>query len=141
SLTSVYIRSNVSIYYYCYINHCMYHSISTRLSSDLIKIEYYVIARIPSTEILAEYVFSWDNGPIMNGNNTSFVYDGDFHNLKIYKEECIVVDTNFNVVFPRAVTLDATDFDVTCHTSNDEQMNAMATGRYSNYTLSMNKPH
>ena len=74
----------------------------------------------------------------MEANNSYFIYDGEEHNLKIYKEDCIIIDTNFIVDFPRAITLDTTVFNVSCYGQNDGQIIVNASGGFGNYRYDFN---
>ncbi|WP_236979349.1 gliding motility-associated C-terminal domain-containing protein [Membranihabitans maritimus] len=65
------------------------------------------------------YDFSWDNGPLQVGQSDYRVFDDETHNLKIYNEDCLVIDTNFNVDFQRLVQIDTTVTDISCFGEDD----------------------
>lgn len=90
------------------------------------------------SEPLADYGFSWDDGPIMEADNRFFVFDPDIHNLKIYKEDCVAIDTNFSIHFPNLITLDTSYFDVECFGENNGQINVTASGGSNDFRYEFN---
>src|SRR5690625_6423718 len=65
---------------------------------------------------LPEVEFSWDDGPKTSGSraNTFDVFDEEIHNLKIYKDDCLAVDTSFSLVFKDAIKVTPEITHVTC---------------------------
>src|SRR5690625_5553653 len=59
---------------------------------------------------------SWDDGPKTSGSraNTFDVFDEEIHNLKIYKDDCLAVDTSFSLVFKDAIKVTPEITHVTC---------------------------
>lgn len=84
------------------------------------------------SEPIDNFGFSWDNGSTTLGQNEFRVFDANQHNLKIYQDDCIAIDTSFTFVFPNIITIDSTSFDVTCYGEDDGQISVNASGGGSN---------
>ncbi|MBY5957814.1 gliding motility-associated C-terminal domain-containing protein [Membranicola marinus] len=59
--------------------------------------------------------FSWDNGPITVGLNDMRFFGDEEHNLKIFKGECVAIDTNFRFEFNNVIIIDSTIQNIDCH--------------------------
>ncbi len=80
----------------------------------------------------AEYGFSWDNGPIVLGDNEYRVFDDEFHNLKVYKDDCVAIDTNFSYTFMNIIKIDSTVHHIDCFGDDNGEITVDATGGGSN---------
>src|SRR5690606_33793152 len=87
---------------------------------------------------LADFGISWDDGPIVVAGNSYMVHDDELHNLKVYKDDCIVIDTNFSLEFPNALTVDPIVFNVTCFGESDGQITTNVSGGFGNYEYEFN---
>ena len=79
-----------------------------------------------------DFGFSWDDGPVVLGENEYRIYDDEVHNLKIYKDDCIAIDTNFSYVFTNIIKIDTTVHQVDCFGNNNGQITVLASGGGSN---------
>src|SRR5690606_35150014 len=82
---------------------------------------------------LADFGISWDDGPIVVAGNSYMVHDDELHNLKVYKDDCIVIDTNFILEFPNALTVYPIVFNVTGFGESDGQITTKVSGEFGNY--------
>lgn len=76
----------------------------------------------------ADFGFSWDGGPITNGLNDYRVYDDNVHNLKVYKDNCVAIDTNFSFVFNNIINIDPTIHHVECYGDNNGEITVLTSG-------------
>ncbi|GAA5221185.1 hypothetical protein GCM10025777_18150 [Membranihabitans marinus] len=77
---------------------------------------------------LTDVDFSWDDGPLMTGKNDYRVYDDEDHNLKIYKDNCVALDTTFSVDFMGLIKIDSVVTDISCNGANDGSIDVFTTG-------------
>lgn len=84
------------------------------------------------SEPKADFGFSWDNGPVVLGENEYRVFDDEVHNLKVYKDNCVAIDTSFSYTFMNIIKIDSTVHDINCFGDNNGEITVDASGGGSN---------